>query len=114
MTGWVKRRSTLATTVLVFLSLTTTPCSTRFGILLSFYPSAGLAALLRQHGFDARDGPADLTHAVGLLELAIGALKAEVERFLSQLYQLVVQFIGGLGAIVVCLRRGLRRGLDAL
>src|SRR5262249_38084432 len=33
-TGWVKRRSTRTTTVLSFLSLTTTPCRTRFGIVL--------------------------------------------------------------------------------
>ena len=35
MTGWVKRRSTRTTTVLSCLSLTTTPCSVRFGICLA-------------------------------------------------------------------------------
>src|SRR6185295_7461171 len=114
MTGWVKRRSTLTTTVLVFLSLTTTPCSTRFGILSSLYPSAGLAALLRQNGFDACDSPADFTYAIGLLQLAVGALEAEVERLLPQLDQLVAQFIGGLGAKIVHFRRGLRRSFYAL
>src|ERR1700760_2125749 len=81
ITGWVKRRSTLTTTVLAFLSLTTTPCSTRFGIRL--FPSAGgsgLAALFRQNRFDAGDRPADDAHAVCLFELAVGALEAEVER----------------------------------
>src|SRR5690606_26973964 len=34
MTGCVKRRSTLTTTVLSFLSLTTVPCNTRFGIVV--------------------------------------------------------------------------------
>src|SRR4029077_4239956 len=97
-----------------FLSLTTTPCSTRFGILFSFYPSAGLAALLRQNRFDAGDGPADLTHATCLFELTVSALEAEVERLLLQLHQTVVQLIGRLGAVVVRLRRGLCRCLGGL
>src|SRR5680860_1489397 len=36
--GCVKRRSTLTTTVLSFLSLTTTPSKTRFGIVSTFMP----------------------------------------------------------------------------
>src|ERR1700690_2622774 len=114
MTGCVKRRSTFTTTVLVFLSLTTTPCSTRFGIPKSFYPSAGLAALLRHYRFDARDRPANFTHAIRLLELAVGALEAEVEGLLLQLDQLVAQFVCRLGAEIVRLGRGLGRSLGGL
>src|SRR5271166_3965657 len=114
MTGWVKRRSTFTTTVFVFLSLTTTPCSTRFGILVFLFPSAGLAALLRHNCFDAGDGPADFTHAVCLFKLPVGALEAEIEGLLLQLDQLVAKFVCSLEAIVVRLRRRLRTRLGRL
>ena len=39
ITGWMKRRSTFTTTVLVFLSLTTVPCRIRLGIVALFKPS---------------------------------------------------------------------------
>src|SRR5579862_1594007 len=114
MTGCVNRRSTFTTTVLVFLSLTTTPCSTRFGIRSSFFLSASLAALLRQNRFYARNGPADFTHAICLLELSVRALKAKIERLLLQLDELVTQFVCRLGAKIIGLRRCFCRRLGRL
>src|SRR3954451_23802041 len=49
--GCVKRRSTRTTTVLFSLSLTTTPCSTRFGIFGPLLLVGG--ALLRGNGLHA-------------------------------------------------------------
>src|ERR1700761_4488680 len=76
ITGWMKRRSTFTTTVFWFLSLTTTPCSTRFGIGSGF--RCGSAALLVKDGLDAGDGPAQHAHPAGILHLAVGALEAQV------------------------------------
>src|SRR5437762_11818397 len=81
-TGWMKRRSTFTTTVLAFLSLTTTPCSTRLGISSSF--SAGLPALFVHHRHDPRDLLPHFADPTRLLQLAVGALKAEIELLLPQ------------------------------
>src|SRR3954454_889543 len=82
MTGWVKRRSTRTTTVLACLSLTTTPCSVRFGI-------AGLLLLLRARlrgdGLDTGDVAAGFTQPRGVLQLPGGALETQVETFLLQI-----------------------------
>ena len=102
ITGCVKRRSTFTTTVLAFLSLTTTPCSTRFGMYSVPYPSAGLAALFGQDGLDARDFLADDAHAARVLELPVRTLEAQIELLLLQLRELVAQLVRGLAAIVVC------------
>src|SRR6185437_10449850 len=71
------RRSTVTITVLSALSLTTTPWRTRFGMI---YPL----------------GP----HALGVLKLAAGALKTKIERLLAELFELGLEFVGGLGANV--------------
>src|SRR5262245_5838289 len=113
MTGWVKRRSTRTTTVLSCLSLTTTPCSIRFGISrllrLGFRACSALGpccfvltrgrrlagALLRRDGLDPRDVAANLSHARGVLELTRRPLEAQVEPLLLQLLSLVVELIEG-------------------
>src|SRR5262245_2365645 len=113
MTGWVKRRSTRTTTVLSCLSLTTTPCSMRFGIsrLLrlgfracgAFGPCCFVltrgrrlaGALLRRDGLDPRDVAANLPHPRGVLELACRPLEAQVEPLLLKLESLVVELIDG-------------------
>src|SRR5262245_53107211 len=112
MTGWVKRRSTRTTTVLSCLSLTTTPCSMRFGISrllrLGFRARGALrpgrllargrrlaGALLRRDGLDPRDVAANLPHPRGVLELPRRPLEAQVEPLLLQLESLVVELIDG-------------------
>src|SRR5436190_22532848 len=80
ITGCVKRRSTLTTTVFSFLSLTTVPCRMRFGMVLTLLGRG----FFRGDGLDARDVPADLLHARGLLELTGGLLEAQVELLLLQ------------------------------
>src|SRR5918997_1827287 len=65
MTGCVKRRSTLTTTVLSALSLTTTPCRSLFGIGFSLSLFLG-RALLRGDGLHAGDVAAHLSDARGL------------------------------------------------
>src|SRR6516165_7755646 len=78
--------------VLSILSLTTTPSSIRFGIYCSL--TRGLFA---QHRLDAGDVAAHLAHAGRLAELAAGFLKAQVERLLAQVAELVLELVGGLG-----------------
>src|ERR687884_1656738 len=91
MTGCVKRRSTLTTTVLSCLSLTTTPCNTRFGICFSSsLRRGGLVPLQRAH---ARDVPADLAHPRRVLELPRRALEAQVELLLLQRQELVLELV---------------------
>src|SRR5258708_6702712 len=113
MTGWVKRRSTRTTTVLSCLSLTTTPCSVRFGISLlrlRFRARNALrlgcllvlrrsrpGALERRDRLDARDIAADLAHARGILELARGPLETQVEALLLELESLAVELVDGHG-----------------
>src|SRR5262245_33484105 len=86
--GWVMRRSTFTTTVLLCLSLTTTPCSTRFGTLASL-SLGGRSTLLQR--LDAGDVSPDLAHPVGVLQLAGGPLEAQVELLSLQLEQFVLQ-----------------------
>src|ERR1700690_3711104 len=104
-TGWVNRRSTRTTIVLSFLSLTTVPCRTRFGIVLLALclrlrrrlclrrrlRRAGQA--LPRDGGQPRDVAANLAHARRILELAAGALKAQVELLLLQALDLVGNLI---------------------
>src|SRR4029077_13349801 len=90
MPGWVKRRSTRTTTVLACLSLTTTPCSVRFGIsgLLLL-----LRALLRGDGLDAGDVAAGFLQPRGVFQLPGGALEAQVEALLLQIEDRVLHLI---------------------
>src|SRR6266851_4153035 len=104
MTGWVNRRSTRTTTVLFCLSLTTTPCSVRFGIslLLRLGFCAGVSGLpgtlLGGNRLDARDVATNLAHARGVLQLTGRPLKAQVESLLLELERFVVELIDGHGA----------------
>src|SRR5215210_395173 len=66
ITGWVKRRSTRTTTVLSCLSLTTTPCSVRFGISNLLFL---VAAFLLRDRLDARNIASHLAHPHGILKL---------------------------------------------
>src|SRR5918997_3361345 len=91
MTGCVKRRSTLTTTVLSCLSLTTTPCNTRFGIVFSLSPGAGALRALQRA--DAGDVATDLAHAAGVLELSRGPLEAQVELLLLEVQELVGKLV---------------------
>src|SRR5258705_4939954 len=101
MTGWVKRRSTRTTTVLACLSLTTTPCNVRFGILIPYLrlhcrrTSRLAGTLLRRDGFDARNVASHLAHARRILELAGCPLKTQVEPLFLQLQGFVVELIDG-------------------
>src|SRR6266850_8159682 len=55
MIGWVKRRSTRTTTVLACLSLTTTPCSVRFGMSVPyFFASRFCAAMVLMRAMSRR------------------------------------------------------------
>src|SRR6185312_16862117 len=101
----MKRRSTFTTTVFLFLSLTTVPWRIRFGMVLTL--GLGSAALLGENGLDARDIAAQYADAAGILHLAVGALKAQVELLLLEVRQLAAQFVGALGAEVLGLGRGL-------
>src|ERR1700730_5540029 len=78
--------------VLSILSLTTTPSRTRFGISCSLP-----GGLLTQHRLDAGDVAAHLARAGGLLQLATGLLETQVECFLAQVAQLVLELVVGLG-----------------
>src|SRR3982751_4285290 len=92
MTGCVKRRSTRTMMVLSCLSLTTVPCSIRFGINLSSLLRFG-RALLSGDGFYARDVAAHFAHAAGVLELTCRPLEAQVELLLLELHQLVGELV---------------------
>src|SRR5580692_4280303 len=95
----MKRRSTFTTTVLAFLSLTTTPCNTRFGISF-FLPSTRLQAAFGQNRFDTSKFFADFAHAIGLFELTVRTLKTQVELLLLQLHMPVGKFVRRFGANV--------------
>src|SRR5262249_54031499 len=84
--------STRTITVLSCLSLTTMPCSIRFGISLS---SLRLCrpALLSRDGLEPRDVAAHLAHPRRVLELAGGPLEAQVELLLLELDHLVVDLL---------------------
>src|SRR5580692_6786446 len=89
--GWVKRRSTFTTNVLACLSLTTTPCRVRFGIL--FLSALRRRALDARNGLQARDVAPHLAHARGIFQLSAGALEAQVEVLLLELEHFVVDLI---------------------
>src|SRR4030095_13276741 len=101
-TGRVKRRSTRTITVLSCLSLTTVPCSIRFGITISSLRLFG-RALLGGDGLDARDVAAHDAHAAGILELSRCALEAQVELLLLELHQLVGKLVGRHRPDIACL-----------
>src|SRR5919108_6065603 len=105
MTGCVKRRSTRTTTVLSCLSLTTVPCSVRFGIL-SLPSALGLSgALLRRDGLDARDVATYDAHARSVLELVRRPLETQVELLLLELEHLVVELVDGHAPEIIWLHR---------
>src|SRR5436305_9972432 len=106
MIGCVKRRSTRTTTVLACLSLTTTPCSVRFGImglLLLF------RALLRGDGLDTGDVAAGFAQPRGVLQLPGGALETQIEALLLQIGDGVVHLVGTHGADIGNLHLGHHR-----
>src|SRR3954452_18958004 len=98
------RRSTRTITVLSQAWLTTTSCSTRFGILLR--SRRRLSAPLAENGFDARDLAPHLANPRGVFELPAGALESQVEDFLAQIVNLLRQLVFAARAQV--------RGPDAL
>jgi hypothetical protein len=87
MTGCVKRRSTLTTTVFSFLSLTTVPCNTRFGMVFVLKPwptwpepAAFSAAIVLMRAMSRRT----CFTRRSLFELAGGLLEAQVELLLLE------------------------------
>src|SRR5207247_3369601 len=64
-----------------------------------------LAAAVRQHGHDAGDVAPHLAHPRSVLELAAGALEAQVELLLAQAFELGLEFVRGLGADIGGLHR---------
>src|SRR5262249_50784157 len=68
------------------------------------------AALLGENGLDARDVAAQDADAAGVLHLAIGPLKAQVELLLLEIGELARQLVRALGAEVFGLGRGLGGG----
>src|SRR5258708_38359657 len=94
------RRSTRTVTVLSLLSLTTVPHMTRLGMLLAPRSALLRRGLLGQDGLDPRDVAAHHAHPRGVLELAAGALEAQVELLLLELGQLIRELVGGLQADV--------------
>src|SRR5262249_32911990 len=79
--------------VFACLSLTTMPCSTRFGTSASLLRLRLGGALLHRHRPDAGDVATDFAHPRCVLELARRALEAQVEPLLLELEQLVVELI---------------------
>src|SRR5688500_15670516 len=108
MTGCVKRRSTLTTTVLSALSLTTMPCNSLFGIVLSLSLRLG-RTFLRSDRLDAGDVATDFANARGLLQLPRRPLEAQVELLLLQAGELILQLVGRFGADVFGLHDALTR-----
>src|SRR5690554_4969186 len=90
MIGCVKRRSTLTTTVLSFLSETTVPCKIRLGIWSSLLRDRGF---LGEHGLDASDLATDLAHLRGVFQLLSSALETQIELFFLQIDELIVEFV---------------------
>src|ERR1051325_9508073 len=70
----------------------------------------GSATLLGENGLNARDVAAQDTDAAGILHLAVGALKTQVELLLLEVGELAAQLVGALGAEVLGLGRGLACG----
>src|SRR5579862_462361 len=95
--GWMKRRSTRTTKVFACLSLTTTPWSVRFGILI---PSTLRRGQLRRtltlgprDRLQSRDVAPDFAHTRGIFQLTAGTLEAQVEVLLLELEHFVVDLI---------------------
>src|SRR5258708_67094 len=78
--------------VLSILSLMTTPSRIRFGILSNSLPDG----LLAQHRLDAGDVAAHLARTSRLLQLAAGFLETQVESFLAQIAEFVLELVVGL------------------
>src|SRR5664279_4569979 len=105
-TGCVKRRSTSTTIVLSFLSLTTVPCRTRFGIILlalrlllrrglGLRRGLRLLRVLRRDRGQPRDVATNLAHPRRVLELAARPLEAQVELLLLQAIDLLDLLVAG-------------------
>src|SRR5258708_4773881 len=95
------RRSTRTMTVLSQASDTTTPCRTRFGICSFLFLRSGgggfdAPGALAQDGLDPRDIAPHLTHSRRILELAARPLEAQVEGFLAEIVDLLLQLVDGL------------------
>src|SRR5579863_3157013 len=95
--GWVKRRSTRTTKVFACLSLTTTPWSVRFGILIPSTLRRGqlrrTLALGPRDRLQSRDVAPDLAHARGIFQLTAGTLEPQIEVLLLELEHFVVDLI---------------------
>src|SRR5215510_15627399 len=89
--------------VLSCLSLTTTPCSTRFGIAISSLRLGLRRALLMRDRADAGDVATNFAHPRGVLELAGRPLETQVEPLLLELEQFVVELVDGHGPDIGCL-----------
>src|SRR4051794_13420056 len=98
--GCRTRRSTRTTIVLSALSLTTVPCSTRFGILAPRSPG-DRALLLAEHSHDSGDVAAHLTDTPGVFQLPRRFLEAQIELLLPQLEKPVAQLVTGLAAEIL-------------
>src|SRR5204862_1622044 len=98
--GCATRRSTCTTTVLLGLSLTTSPMNSRaVTSLLLLRPLGG------HDRFDARKITPDLADARSIGELTRRLLEAQAERFLAQLQRLRLQLVGRLALEVFTLHR---------
>src|SRR5258708_21804680 len=95
------RRSTRTTIVLSQAWRTTTPGRARCGMTLFLLLRGGRTGALAQDGLDARDVATDLAHARRVLELAAGALEAQVEGLLAEVLDLLLQLVGGLRPDIV-------------
>src|SRR5512147_3073251 len=104
------RRSTRTTTVFSPLSLTTTPCKTRLGIIPPLCRrSFGRRAALAQDQLQPRDITAHLPPPRRVFQLPARLLKAQIECLLAQLQQLVAQLVVGLEAQVGSLHSAIPR-----
>src|SRR5215470_10287894 len=92
--------------VLSCLSLTTTPCSTRFGIAVSLLRLGLRRALLMRDRADTGDVATNFAHPRGVLELAGRPLEAQVEPLLLELEQFVVELVDGHCPDIVGLHHG--------
>src|SRR5437870_4149497 len=87
------RRSTRTITVLSQASLTTLPCRMRLGMSGTSLLSAAFA----ENGLDAGDVAPHLAHPRGILQLAAGALEAQIEDLLAERVDLFGQLVDAAG-----------------
>src|SRR5437764_339619 len=98
-------RTTTAFITSPFLTLTTSPCSMRLRISSLRLGLCRASAFLCCNRLDARDVAAHLPHARRVLQLPGRALETQVEAFLLQLEELVIELVEGHGAQIVGLHR---------